>query len=328
MNQLYKIIYVTLSVLLLAGCTKEDDSYCPNETDVSEYNVMLEYRLPDNKNECHFFEHITSVDLFIYDSDGKYIETVHTVDEEHREYKGARLNLKPGLYSVVAWANIADNTQIKGVHGEAHEYGPHISYSSIENNKAGTADPLFYAPYSGVTSKNPLRSEIPGSQQITVDKDGSYESVLDFTLAHRQVIVYILGYQDDEDSMPIVELTDLPIGLSFYGMNPLKDKYGNLRTIDSWEKCSETDKDGVTYAASGLQTFWFDPFKEEVDLTIVNPVNGKVEYTIPLKEAIGESTNLVAEVEIEIKIVFNQGGVVEVGVPDWGEVPSEPGFEW
>lgn len=327
MKHIRPIIALAAAFLSLNGCTQEDYGFCPDEIDPPEFNVTIAYRLPGKNNECEFRSKISAVDLFLFDEKGDYVATQRTEDKEHTGYQGTRLNLKPGSYSIVAWANMSALTECRGLADEQpHGYGPHIAYTELTGEAAGRIDPLFYAPKEGRFSRAGNFSALPGCHTVIVDPETGYDGTVDFTPAHRTVKVYVQGYADGGDNLPIIQLSGLPEGLGLFGMETLRDENGDPRCSDSEQKAGFEEKEGIRYAMSHFQTFWFSPEASDVMLRIIHPESGEVLYSIPLKEAIGQSGDEI-EVAIEIVIRFVNGVVVEVGVPQWNTKPLEPGLE-
>jgi len=291
-----------LALLSLAGCHREDYSFCPPE--VLNDNVTLQFKLRSGES---FKSNVSSVYVGYFDGNGTYIKSERIEQAAINEFEGMVVTLAPGDYRMVFWANVNDNTKIDGVDGSS----PKVTYSQMTTANppvVGNGNDVYYAPYGLPTraGEEPLEY-----YALTVPAGATYSDVIYFTHAHRSLEIYIKGLSGNPYKLPTVELTGLPAGLKYFGMEELVNP---PLTVTSRHNTSLVTMDNIVYAAAGIHTFLFEDM-EGINI-IIRDSDGNELYNIPLADAIEESN--ADPDKIIIKLVFSfMNGKVEVSMPGW-----------
>ncbi len=194
-----RTLQLLLPMAFLTGCFSQDYSFCP-----PEHNMKLDFRLVGEEN---FMQHITSVDAFIYDAAGTYMRTEHIEEHHLNEYEGMHLNLDPGDYRMVFWANIHEHASVTGHEGHSGEVGHDEHCYNDEGVLIENVDRLWYGP-----SIPPTRATRGTPQEyytLTIPEEGEHSDVIHFTHAHRTLEIYVKGLTnlpmiDVENTCPYV----------------------------------------------------------------------------------------------------------------------------
>ncbi len=315
-----KFITAGSLMLALAGCFKEDYSYCPPEGEVEVNNVTLNFAMPDNG---HDISDVRAASTAIYDADGELVQLIQTNAANHAEFQGVKTRLAPGQYRVISWGNTGTNTAHRNVD---YHYTPgaeaHVTYGDSASGSVGTGDDLFYAPNTVNAARTRMGTgagNSEGEYVMTVTEKG-HEGTLNFRPAHRHVEIYVKNFNDGEGgTTPIVELTDLPHGLTFGGMQHIED--GEHVTAQMTTDMVDVGKDGEEgrFALSRFDTFHFHLNEVDTDVNIINPLNGEVVETIHLHDWYAAETDDPDEThEIKLLVEFLGATDVRVSIPGWG----------
>jgi hypothetical protein len=301
---------VLLALLHAAGCTREDESDCPN--------VLLSFVLPAVAGvEGTLLDNVHSVDVLVLDSAGRYLGVERVEGEALEKYRGARLQLPPGRYRLACLANAGENTVMEGL--ESLPGGGAITFRP--GTAAGDCDPLFRAPGAVATRAALAGSEreVDGLLTVEVPREGKVEPVAAFVTAHRQLEVRVTGYGRG-GAMPDVEISGLPAGNSLFTGQGLLDDDGEPLVLAARKRAVAAT--GETAVAS-FTTFLFALDDPGVVIRVIDPATGAVIAGVPLVEVI-DPTTPVATVEINVDITFLDGDVTIV-VNGWQERPVMPG---
>ena len=103
----YNYIIVLFWVFALSGCIRDDGS----GLDCERTRISF-YYYGDVPGQCRFLEKSDNVTLFVYDSDGNLVARRTKSGADLQAHKGVNLNLPDGNYSLVAWTNLTDGTEI------------------------------------------------------------------------------------------------------------------------------------------------------------------------------------------------------------------------
>ncbi len=104
-------------LLVLFSCSiREDREDCdPDPADVvgagDEYEITFRYYYHNNGGDL-FAEQVNSLDLFIYNEDGKLVRHV-TEQGPFRAGHTVRLDLEPKAYGIYCWGNLSDDVVIE-----------------------------------------------------------------------------------------------------------------------------------------------------------------------------------------------------------------------
>jgi len=295
----------------MQGCLREGYDFCPERTD--RYNVSVGFCLPDKTGTCVFMDKVTSVNVLLFDADGAYTETRTVGATDLTTFKGVRMNLDPGTYRMVAWANMNGSMMFYDLESGSSS----ISYTDKTGGRCGNSDPVYYAP-SGPRSR--ALGTANSYHEITVDENG-HASEIDFRDAHRTLEVYIQGLESSGTDVPTIKISGLPEGLYVNGMGHIVDGSGNKLTVYSEQSTESKTVDNTRYDAAKFWSLWFEEYADVV-ITIYDK-DGDERYSVPLIDVLDESDP--DEVVIRIKIVF-KGGSVDVSVPDWNAGDIGIGF--
>jgi hypothetical protein len=285
MKDLPVLIMLCMS-LALAGCTAEDNSVCfPRE------NVTLLFSLPDAAGNETFANNISAVDVMVYNSAGTYVLTRHVNKDDIAGFQGVRLLLEPGVYHLICWGNAINNTKYNGVENAAV---PTVTYAVINaGNTVDNSDPLYSAGTAAVIPENK-----------------NWQDTAIFTTAHRQIEIYVKGYNENGNTLPNVELTNLPAGLCLSDMTRLPDR----SVVDSRKATQSVTVQGQYYAAAHFRTFLFEA-NNSITINIISPITNKPVFDISLNEAMAQGVN-TDPIVIRIVIEFKSTGVT-VTLPNW-----------
>jgi hypothetical protein len=170
---------------------------CIRENCDKRGELTAEFHLRDNDES--FFCRISNLDIYLFDSAHRLIEIRQMGLEGEGVLRRAKFTLPPGIYYVVAWANLTSDVEVS--HGH-----PRIEQNYVDFGSLVTARSVYYAP-----ERTPERTD--GSCVADVDYTAHRvevrygESVTrDFMFAPvmRTVDVFISGWRGDEP--PLVEL--------------------------------------------------------------------------------------------------------------------------
>jgi hypothetical protein len=313
-------------------------------------NIILDFRLLNEDGEELFMENITSTRTAIYDDGtGMLVEEVFTTAADHELRQGITLTLSPGVYRVLSWANMGENTSTAGDHTALYldnypdiypDYpdGPIVTYTGAGDNDymVGNGDRLFYAPSSVVPTRRgnlpPTRQGNSDGEYIMVVDEGGYEGILDFRHAHRTIEVYVKGFRAEGDVFnPTVRISGLPGGLTYLGMGRLTDYPTATSTLRS-EPVTIEDEEGV-FALAAFDTFLFRMNEEEeMVLDIIDPVNENQVYSATLWDLLTEAGEDPTADDpdkfepIRVLIEFLSLDEVEVKIPGWNTGDVGYGF--
>lgn len=299
----------------LAGCIKEDRSDCD-----PEYNLefLFEYT---TEPDTEFTELIKSVDMLLFDANSYFLEHRQAFETDLTEFQGMRFSLAPGIYYVVAWGNVGEYSGFSDftTDTEFSQANLHIT-DLIEEGEGG--DPVYYAPYkeqpytrSGGTA---TRGE-PTLYEVHVLSGRTTVKQLDFVKAHRTINVWIHGYENSgvgEALHPAVRCTQLWNMYNFYFV-PM-DSRSNYRKQTHAETISGNEYSATTfYSALGA-------IDGGTDITVRRSSDDLVGYTLNLKQFV-QDNHLLSTIQVDILIAFSADMGVSITVPQWTEIPVQPG---
>ena len=277
-------------------------------------NVTLYFRLPNNDGQDIFNNQISAVDILIYSASGVFIQREHVGQNELDRFQGIQFLLPAGVYYLMCWGNVHNNTQYNGIETQNI---PTITYAGVDaNNSAGPCDPLYYS--GAITTRATGLSE---ASLITVPEQGEWQGTALFRAAHHQIEVYVKGYEQKENKLPQVEFASLPAGVCLSNMAPLPDH----SVVKSRNTTQMVTMQGELYAATRFCTFRFEP-NNLITINIINPSTGEVIYSLPLREVM-ELSPSPHTIVIRVVIEFKSAGVV-VTLPDWSLDDIGFGFGW
>ncbi len=185
--------YILAMASCLTGCIREGIEPCPPSG-----NVTLTFRYLKEGQDL-FPSAIRKVNLYLFLSGGSFIRSVEIPATALILFQGIRMDLPPGTYDIIGWANVEENSAISPLAGEE------MTASYLYYTGTATGDSLYHSP--GVND--------PAGYELIVADTGSIHQEMDFTNRHKIVEVYIQGIGNNT-----VELAGLIPGY-YFDMKPL-----------------------------------------------------------------------------------------------------------
>ncbi|MCL2561374.1 MAG: FimB/Mfa2 family fimbrial subunit [Rikenellaceae bacterium] len=132
-----KNLIILLSVVLLAGCTKEDLSKCA-------IDVRFRYDM-NSEGVDKFATDISKVNLFVFNESGvlvqEYVDAGDRLDGTYR----MSLKLDPGVYDFVAWGDMGDDYHHPPLTpGESSIDEGRVSLKTVAGNMHTHHDPIYH----------------------------------------------------------------------------------------------------------------------------------------------------------------------------------------
>ena len=296
MNSL-KILTLLLFGTLLQGCIYENNDDCPPK----ECLVTLKFEYPD------FPDHITRVNLGLFDEDGLFVKSIQVSKSELDKFQGVILSLQPGKYTSICWANAFDHTLIKGFSA-----GMNITEGQVANPNYETAQPI--------TSNDSL---FYGKKEFGVLNQQNQTYTVDFTPAYIRFVITIKGLssldQQNPDNYPYIRINNLKPSYNF-NMDIMGSyvSYFPLITVNTAQK--------IAFSVSNVLRFATDnPITIDI---LKNKTSPEVLTTLDLRQFMIENNiEIVAGKEVTIPLLFtffNNDLDVSVSIDQWGEIPIEP----
>lgn len=315
MKRMLKILSLIGLLLTETGCVYERFDKCLTKTDAK--NVSLEFLLRDEDGNYVFESNVSTIELGIYNDKGILVMIKHIPQTELAGFQGVRLTLDPGIYYVVGWGNIGENTKYIGVNSP-HEYEPRITYTNLNSGRVADADKVYYAPKGGENLIGAVG--FSNAYRMTVDPVTGHAGVLEFTAAHRTVKVYVEGYSG---GIPQVELLNLPESLAWFGAKWLADSFNPNPVITASGKTTPVRQENVRYDYAVFDTFYFDA-DNNIILNVVDNSTQEAVCTVTLNEAF-EGIGFPVGITVCVMVRFTPAGV-EVGIPNWESHEVDPGL--
>lgn len=302
-----KLLYLSLPLVmmvLLASCIKDNIEGC-------ERDIVFEY-YADGDTDV-FPKHITSVNLYVFDSEDRLLEKHCRRLEQNdlKAHQGVKLSLNPGEYRFVCLGNDYDLTEVYNI-----ECGD----------------------MSGITYRHPDCFDTPcqgndslylGSKRVVIPEDAWYfrEKVRLYS-SHHKVSYTVKGYYGEE-----------PTRAGSY----LDLRVKNLKPQSSFDQAHEMNLgygEEVDYAPefewnseNGDHTAYFHIMRHSannnVEFELVDRATGTVLHTLKLKDFLEQYKEYVdvtkQEVLIPIVVEFKTIGIT-VKIADWVVNDVTPGF--
>lgn len=315
--KLFHISLLLLSAMLLNGCIGEDTDNCPS---VITNNLTIGFRYFDDTGTDIFNQKIDKADLFVYDTQGRFVTSQRIDKTSLSAFAGAQLSLEAGTYRIVCWGNAADKSAFYNIEAGKTFADALISNATIDaHSVALNGDKLYYAPEPKATTAASVSSQ---GFTISVPEEGTKNETITFFRAHIRVIAYIKGFEDRSSQgaalTRVVELTGIPRGYDF-ALQPLPN------TITYRAVSVMTTVNNEQMAMMDFNTPLFDE-NTNIQLRIKKQSDGSTVTVINLADfirdnhiTIGNSVDLVLPILIEYK-----QGSFEISLPGWGHKPIRP----
>lgn len=306
----FAISLLLFSVCMFGGCISEDNDSCPPEL---QNNLILKFLYSDDQGTDLFAENIRQVDVFIYDSQDRLVQSKRVNESALNAFTGTELLLDPGTYRIVCWANALQKTRFEEVDTADLFKNALLSNADIDvNNIASNGDPLYYAPFP---SQAFMVTVAPGKMQT---------QEISFRTAHIQIEVYVKGFEDGSSNgsllPPLVKLTDIASGYDFE-MKASTDQTSYM-DIAEYQMIN-----AQSMAVIKFNTPWF---KEDTSsqLLIKKQSDGTAVTTINLKDFIQQNNiSLSGDQQVVIPILIEYKSIgVDITLPGWEQNPVTPGL--
>lgn len=307
--KLFVISLLLLTACLFTGCISEDNGSCPPEL---QNNLILQFLNPDNKPNSKFTDFIGKVDVFIYDSQNRLIKKKSVEEKDLNYFAGIQLNLAPGTYRVVCWANSSDHSTYEQVLPDNLLSDASLCNSNVDvDYTANNCDPLYYAPAT------------EQAFMVTVPSRGVKTEKIDFASAHACIEVYIKGFQDQptyNNIPPIVRLTDVALGYNF-----------ERQPLDQFISYQGACNNQILNEESLFVIYFNTPlFNEDVPslLQIRKQSSTEILTTVCIKDFIRDNNiSLTDNKQVVIPILIEYKSVgVSIGIPGWKQNSVTPGI--
>lgn len=197
------LLLAVLFAYVLTGCVKDDDSDCP---DPEEANLIVRFEYFNLLDEDIFDDRIEMVDVIMFDQALNYYGWVTLDRTRLDQFRGVQLDVEPGEYYFVCWANNRSDR------GETPGSGS-LGGSYIYHYNPASADPLHYAPDKRIVLPDgTVTTGGDDAYKITVPPSTVKEDTMAFMSAHRTVNVYLKnfpGVDDPDYDLPTVSIDHL-----------------------------------------------------------------------------------------------------------------------
>ena len=302
-----KFLYLFLlaSVVLLASCIKENYDDCERCTLTFSYTGDVARDI--------FPEHITRVNLYVFDNDGRLVQTKLIEQNELKAFQGTKLNLAPGTYKVVGVGNGFNKTEVTNLSAtdmtEIQMQHPNLGKGdAIEGN-----DSLYL-----------------GQKEIIMPKNDWYEADVAFRSSHLKVSYKVEGYFEN------VSIDNSSATATPARPDALELRVKNLLPQTDFTNSAGGDKTTYTPAFSlvgGALNSNFNIMRHtkdsDVEFELVEKASGNMLYSFTLADFLAQHQQIdltKQEVLIPIVVKFTNLGVT-VTIPDWTNAPVTPDFK-
>ena len=285
-------MFLLASVVLLASCIKENYEDCERCT--------LTFSYTGDVTSDIFPEHITRVNLYVFDNEGRLVQTKLLEQNELKAFQGTKLNLEPGDYRVVGVGNSYNKTEVTNL-------------SSSDMSQIQFHHPK--ADEGGVVEGND--SLYLGQKMFTIPSNYWYEDDVPFRSSHLKVSYTVKDYVNPVAAESATR-ADGFLTLKVKNLLPQTDftnkANGNKMTYDP--VLSLTPEKGEHNAYFNIMRHAKD---SDVEFELIDKATGEVVHTLALADFLNKFPQIDVtkqEVLIPIVVEFKNIGVT-VTIPDW-----------
>lgn len=306
MKKLLYLLMPLVSMVLLASCIKDNIEGCYRD-------IVFEY-YGDGDIDV-FPKHITSVSLYVFDSEDRLVARHCRRLEQNdlRKQQGVSLNINPGEYRFVALGNDYDLTEVYDA-----ECGD----------------------MSGITYRNPDCFNTPcvgndslylGSKRVVIPEDAWYfKETVRLYSSHLKVSYSVKGYIPEESTRAADTYLDLRVKnlapQASFGQADDDNILGYGDKVEYNPVFTMNQENGDHNAYFHIMRHTADC---DVEFELVNKATGEVLHTLALKDFLAEYEEYIdvtkQEVLIPIEVVFKNVSI-EVRIADWMVHDVTPGF--
>ncbi len=298
-----RFLFPFFLTLGLCSCVKEDLSNCPGKETM--LTLFFEY-YPTGSESDLFADYIDQVEFYLYDQDRNHYGTYVTDTPLLIAQQGFTLQIDPGEYYIVAWANTPHTGSVNSDDEPVLD-----NYFLVHSQEAVTTGALYYAPDLRSTEAGSRASTDYSEYRIAVTENETNFHTLPFMGAHHTVEVYISGLE--ADGLSTVSVEGLSKGYDFY-LNTLT---GETVTFTQKAAMKEVEDEGVLLFAS----FHIPHFDDENRITVHVAYGDKEsEDEVELQDYIRRNGLVVNHGDpqvIPILFEYREGTFVQVTFPGW-----------
>jgi hypothetical protein len=313
MKLLRTTLLTLLTAVLTTSCwkTDEDLSLCGVDN-----NLILTFSIRDVPN-AEFGDHIEQFDVFLFDSEHLFIETRRVSAPSSDGIYKAIFTVEPGTYYAICWGNTGQRSLLPSLD---HHNNPENSY--IEAGSDESSDPIYYAPHKVPTfllQRTRGASEEYSRYEIVVPPQTQVTRELLFAKAHRQVEVFISGYETSrhyDGAVPFVERSGARRKYDFLlRANPLQHTV-RLPSVPS----GRSDATLRTSFNSCLTPIMGDGW-----VRLYHPTTDAVIAEVKIADYIAEH-HIEDDSYIPVQFIFDMDVNVRVTLPSWINNDLTPGI--
>ena len=298
-----------MTPILFTGCLKEDLSDCK---DVD--NVFLMFDLKASGQSGIFTDIITSVDVILFDKNGKYVMQKRVNEDDLKTYQGVRFYVKPGLYRAVAWANVSEASSLSTQSSSGYT---RFAESYLQTVSDQSGDNLYYAPDK---ETGPVLPDDPDLTiyEVNVGVGEETHKQLSFIRANRRLSIYIRNFKGI--AKPTIQLSSIPDRYDYY-----------LRTYETRKDYSRTTGT-VKYNVTD-ELMEFADFRAPIadfDASMVvklidNDTNAVIKKTVNIKKFVEDNVHLITDMnELSMVLTINLDASISIALPDWKNNDVKP----
>lgn len=328
-TRLTKAILLTaaLAGVCATGCVQEDLSGCEPVN-----NVALEFyftgeptRAVPSFTGMVAAREVSSVDVFVLDSAGNFLQHLYLDQAALDARPGADLHLEPGTYRVTAIANSGANTQPRDFETNLPGIGAgNVRYKNISStNDVGDSDKLYRAPEPASARQTFSGTDpvVDGLITLRVPAGADYSQRVDFYPFHQEVEVRVIGYSGA--TPPRVEIAGVPAGVELLPGTHLLGSDGEPHAVQASKATTGNGNGGST---TTLVTFPFDLTSPDIYIRILDPNTGDLIYQAPMSLVVDPAsipTDLFERAKITIEFSFIDAEV-SIRLVGWESLPVIP----
>ncbi|MBE6225819.1 MAG: hypothetical protein E7121_01840 [Bacteroidales bacterium] len=286
-----KLLHIAMlvSIVLLAGCIKENYDDCERCKLTFSYTGDVNYDIFQQKISC--------VSLYVFDDKNSLVQTKRIEQSDLKAYQGTKLNLSPGSYRIVGVGNDMDLTEIESA--QNHDQAIFLNPDTKSTNRVVGNDSLYL-----------------GTKMITIPEDYWYEDDVPFRSSHLKVSYTVIGYVDAAEEN--VKSSNSILELKVKNLLPQTDftnkAHGNKTT---YNPVLEVEKNTGNHI--GRFNIMRHAKDSDVVFELADKKTGEVVHTLALADFLNKYPQIdVSKQEVLIPIVVEFKNIgVTVTIPDW-----------
>lgn len=307
-----KIFPFLLFLLLLSGCIKEDMDDCKG-------SISLDFSYTADGNTQVFNEYIGTVDLYVFDAEGRYVYT-RRLEGGELQSRRTVLDLKPGHYHIVGVGNLGEKDQVRGLTLDRYADLTQtvVAHKAETENADGnpTGDDALYM----------------GAVDVEVTASGDASRTVEFHNRHINMVVEVVGAARDEEQATQAVPAWNQLGIKWTNL-PSETDLAEGRVggpLCDYEPSPGQYDEVERKLTSALNVMRFDRLEQGTRsrLVVTNLITGATIETVDVMEFITDNHIDLdrEEVTIGVLIVISKDGEISVELPDWVIEEVKPGL--